>query len=204
MHFSQNFFFQQRQHFPCKEIRIKMDGLKYLPEANQKAELCPEKCFVCSYQSCFPSHQRVSATVREISLVSDLSRRSTDHLSLSFSSRFSSSTVNTCNEWLGGRFKLLQLTLDNNCGKRARMTTTAASSTIAEQIEAAFMSTDDCSFSLTPTQKNARLRPLSSSAPQLLCFLCNRSTTLLAISHSLLPYRQLQLQLQDRGVSCQL
>lgn len=159
-------------------------------------------CAATSHVS--PVTSEVSATVHEASLVSDLSRRSTDHLSLSFSSRLSSSTVNTCTEWLGGRFKLLQLTLDNNCGKTARMTTAAASSTIAEQIEATFMSTDGCSFSLTPTQKNARQRPLSSSTPQLLCFLCNHSTTLLAISHSLLPYRQLQHQLQDTGLSCQV
>lgn len=67
----------------------------------------------------FPVTSDVSYTARETSLVKDVSRRSPDYLPLSFRSRLSSSTVNTCNEWLGGRFKLLQLPLDNDWEKKS-------------------------------------------------------------------------------------
>lgn len=92
--------------------------------------------------------------------------------------------------------------LDNAWGeKRTWVTAAAASFTIEEYTQEVPNSPERCSFSLSLTQKDAGEGPLppllrcsavSLAAPSQYC-------RLLAISHSLLPDGELQLQLQDTG-----
>lgn len=132
-------------------------------------------------------------------LVKDGSRRSTDHLTLSFR-RGSPAPQST--------YAMSGLEEDSNSGKPHWIMTgkkknkkslndpCSSQFYIADYIKEASRSTDGCSFFLALTQKNARQGPLSFSAsletPPRYC-------SVLALSHSLLPHRQLQLQLQDGG-----
>lgn len=81
------------------------------------------------------------------------------------------------------------------------MTTAAASFTIAEYIKEVSKRTDGCSFSLNLSHR--RMQGRGPFPPLLHCCSASlvtppRYCSLLAVSHWLLPYGQLQLQLQNR------